>query len=443
MPNFRLNDTLEGLNVALINVGSVLGGLFAGQICDKWGRKMGIAASAAITIVAVAIQASATKEAAFCVGRVLLGMAVTVNGVAAPTWVMEMAHPKRRGVLGGTYMATWYLAATIVTAIAMGTYHMTSTWAWRILAVLQVAPSLLSLSLLPWMPESPRWLIAQDRHEEAIEIFAILHGDGDVSHPLVQAEIKEITDTILYEKANARPWKSLISPTPNLRRFCIVIVLNIAAQVVGSNIMSSYAGVVYDQAGVTSTARQLTLTLGLDIFNLGLAAIGSFVVERLGRKTMLFSATVFMTVMLCIMAVLTALFEDTTNKAAGQGMLAISFFLLGAYSFAWTSLTFVYPVEVLNFTQRAKGLAVGQMACYAFGFVNQYTTPIAIDNIGWRYYVANAAWNVPICAIIWFLFVETKGRSLEEVDELFDGCVHAEGVFVGNGDEVRNKGGDI
>jgi MFS family permease len=154
--DFGLDDNLEGLNVALINAGSVLGGLFTGQICDNWGRKMGIAVSAAITIIAVIIQGSATKEAAFGVGRVLLGMAVTVNGAAAPTWVMEMAHPKQRGFLGGMYMAIWYFAATIVSAISIGTYTMRSTWAWRILSILQVVPSLLVLALLPMMPESPR-----------------------------------------------------------------------------------------------------------------------------------------------------------------------------------------------------------------------------------------------------------------------------------------------
>ena len=114
--------------------------------------------------------------------------------------------------------------------------------------------------------------------------------------------------------------------------------------------MSSYAGLVYEQAGITSTSRQLYVNLGLNIFNLGLSTAGSLLVEQLGRKTMLFSATAFMGLMLALMAILTALYENSTNVAAGQGMVAISFLLLGSYSFAFTTLTFVYPVEVLNFT---------------------------------------------------------------------------------------------
>lgn len=424
----------------MINAGSVFGGLFAGQVSDIWGRKQGIALSAYITVVAVIIQAAAVHEAMFCVGRFLLGAAITVNGAAAPTWVMEMAHPKMRGILGGLYMAIWYFIATIVSGISIGTYFYDTTWTWRGLAIGQAIPSLLALCLLPLTPESPRWLISKDRHEEALALLATLHGRGNAEDPLVQAEYHEISSVLSYEKSlPAQSFKTLISPTPNLRRFLIVIVLNIAAQVIGSNIVSSFIGVVLDSAGITDTHQQLIINLGINIFNFGCAVAGSFAMERIGRKGMLLGTTCLMTFFLVLMAILSALYGDGGNIPASNAMVAIIFLFLGCYSFAWTPLTFVYPVEILNYTQRAKGLAVGQMACYAFGFVNQYTTPIAIDNIGWRYYAINAAWDVVICVIIWYFFVETRTLALEEVDELFDGKIHADGVFIGRGDDVKTK----
>lgn len=383
----------------------------------------------------VIIEAAAVHEAMFCIGRFFLGIAVTVNGAAAPTWVMEMAHPKMRGLLGGLYMAIWYFMATIVSGISIGTYFYDTTWTWRGLAIGQVVPSLLALSLLPFTPESPRWLIAQDRHEEALQLLAVLHGNGDTDNSFVQAEFHEISSVLAYEKTlPSQSFSSLIRPLPNLRRFGIVLVLNIAAQVIGSNIVSSYVGDVLDSAGITNTHQQLVTNLGINIFNFGCAIAGSFAMGYLGRKGMLLGASCLMTFFLVLMAILSALYGDGSNTAASKGMVAIIFLFLGAYSFAWTPLTFVYPIEILNFTQRAKGLAVGQMACYAFGFVNQYTTPIAMANIGWRYYAINAAWDVVICVIIWFYFVETKDLALEEVDELFDGQIHAEGVFIGRGD---------
>jgi MFS family permease len=352
---------------------------------------------------------------------------------------MEMSHPKNRGMMGGMYMAIWYLAAIIVSGISFGTYTANSTWAWRGLSVGQIVPSLLSLCVLPFTPESPRWLISKDRFDEAFDLLVEVHGKGDRQSPLVLAEFKEICDTLSYEKTAQGDFKSLIAPKPNLRRFLIVITLNIAAQVIGSNIVSSFIGVALEGAGITETRTQMIVNLVLNVWNFVCAVVGSFVMEKLGRKGMLLGASVAMTFFLVLMAILGALYGDGSNVSASYGTVAIMFLFLGSYSFAWTPLTFVYPVEILNYGQRAKGIAVGQMACYAFGFVNQYTTPIAIDNIGWRYYAINASWNVVICVLIWKWFVETKGLTLEETDELFDGIMHSDGVFVGDGRNVIAK----
>ncbi|RFU29524.1 hypothetical protein B7463_g6815, partial [Scytalidium lignicola] len=458
---FHLDNNLLGLNVAMINAGSVVGGLFAGQMCDRWGRKMGIAASAVITLVAVAIQASATKEAAFLVGRILLGISVTVNGTAAPVWVMEMAHPKNRGFLGGMYMAIWYFAAIIVSCISLATYRYQSTWAWRGLAIVspiniknpkagvadfikgQLVPSIFSLLLLPFMPESPRWLLSKDRDEEAFNLLVMLHGNGDAGNALVQAEFKEIRDTLHFERSAPNSFKALLFPKSNLHRFGIVIALNIFDQITGSNIVSSYAGVVFDNAGITATHTQMVVNIGINVFSFFCALSGSFAIERLGRKAMLFGVSCLMVLLLVLICILTALYGDGSNTAASYANLAMIYLFSGAYAFAFNPLTFVYPAEVLNYTQRAKGIAVGQMICYAFGFLNQYTTPIAIDNIGWRYYAINAAWDVVICGIIWSWFVETKGLALEEVDEIFDGMIHTDGVHVGDGRNVLKLIDDV
>lgn len=94
-------------------------------------------------------------------------------------------------------------------------------------------------------------------------------------------------------------------------------------------------------------------------------------------------------------------------------------------------LAYTYPAEILRYSQRAKGVVAAQSIGYAFSFLNLYTAPLAIERIAWRYYAINAGWNVGILAVVIWLFVETKGRTLEEMDELFDGTVHKDGMIVG------------
>ncbi|RSL93126.1 hypothetical protein CEP52_013444 [Fusarium oligoseptatum] len=437
---FNLSSDMIGLNVAIINVGSIVGGLFAGQFTDAKGRKWGIGLSALFTAFGVAMQASAVHQIMFCVGRFLLGVSITVNATAAPVWVMEMAHPKHKGWMGGLYMASWYLAATVASGLSIKTQHIPNTWAWRTLSLGQAVPSLLAITLLPFMPESPRWLVYHGKYDQAYQVLKDVHGDG-LNSDLIDAEFKEIQDTIHFEKENTGTWTALIAPKPNARRFILVILVNIFAQIVGANTVSLFISEVLDVAGVTDTPTQLTINLGMNVWNLCCAVAGSFLADLFGRKSMLLWATVSMTLLMCLMAVLSAVFGPGSDNESGKiANVAMAFLLLGSYSIAWTPLTYTYPVEILNYSQRAKGVALGHSICFAIGFVNQYTTPIAIADIGWKYYIVNACWNVIVIGLIWWKFVETKGMTLEEVDEIFDGVVHTEGIRIGTGDRLAKSG---
>lgn len=95
-------------------------------------------------------------------------------------------------------------------------------------------------------------------------------------------------------------------------------------------------------------------------------------------------------------------------------------------------LAYTYPPEVLRYSQRAHGVVVAQAIGYAFSFLNLYTAPLAIERISWRYYAINGGWNIGILVAVIWLFVETKGKTLEEVDEIFDGTIHTEGVIIGD-----------
>lgn len=100
-------------------------------------------------------------------------------------------------------------------------------------------------------------------------------------------------------------------------------------------------------------------------------------------------------------------------------------------------LAYTYPIEVLKYSQRAKGVVVAQAIGYAFSFLNLYTAPVAIEKIAWRYYAINGGWDLGILLIVVLMFVETKGRTLEEMDELFEGVGYNDGMTIGQNTVAR------
>ncbi|KAJ3949619.1 uncharacterized protein N0V96_000742 [Colletotrichum fioriniae] len=275
-----------------------------------------------------------------------------INGSIAPMWVMEVAAPKYSSILSSTVLTSVPFTSFLVSCIVLGIYDKQSDWAWRGLMLGEAVPSIISLSLLPFVDESPRWLFSKGRHDEAIGVLARLHANGNREDALVLSETQEIVAALNHEKESNGGWKDLIAPSPNLKRFTIA-----------------------------------------------------------------------------------------TNAYAIGAIVVVALFLL-AVAASWSILAYTYPPEVLRYSQRAKGVVVAQAIGYAFSFLNLYTTPLAIEKISWRYYAINGGWNLGILFVVTWLFVETKGRTLEEMDEIFDGVVYSNNVIIDGQNSKSDLGKD-
>jgi hypothetical protein len=99
---------------------------------------------------------------------------------------------------------------------------------------------------------------------------------------------------------------------------------------------------------------------------------------------------------------------------------------MGSYSFGWTPLCYLYPPEVLNYTLRSYGMGITIFSMYSVGLVLNFSIPFALDAMGWKVYMMNATWNVLLIAFIWYFWVETKGKTLEELNAVFDGQKHSD-----------------
>jgi hypothetical protein len=335
----------------------------------------------------------------------------------------------------------YYVGGLIAAGITYGTAPMTSTWAWRIPSAIQGIFSIICILILPFIPESPRWLAHHGHHADALAVIASTYADGDADSPIVLAAFKEIVDTLDYEKHSEQKLTLLETvKTPSARhRLTLACSAAVFSTIAGNVIASYYLGSELANAGITSTTTQLQINVILNAWCLVVSICGTACLDRLGRKTVALISTVALTVFLFIIGALTKVYGTSTNTSGIYGTVAAVFLFQGAYSFGWTPLLYLYPPEVLNYPIRANGMGVFQFVLNATAVLIVFTMPVAISKLGWKLYMVNGAWDVVMVGMIAWFWVETKGRTLEEVDAIFEGEKHSDGVDL----EVVYKVGEV
>lgn len=196
----------------------------------------------------------------FIAARGILGFGIAITGNAAPTLVVELAHPNYRGTITGLYNTTWYVGSIIAAWVTFGTININNTWAWRTPSLLQALPSLLQVAAVGFMPESPRWLIGKGRDEEARAILTRLHGNGNPDDDVVRLEFAEIKEAITLEQAvSKREWKELIATPGNRMRTFICMCVGLFSQWSGNGLTSYYFTPMLISIGITDQ-HKITLS---------------------------------------------------------------------------------------------------------------------------------------------------------------------------------------
>ncbi|KAF8543136.1 general substrate transporter [Trichophaea hybrida] len=414
-----------GFVFAIYTLGNICGSFFAGPLTDTWGRRWGMFIGAVIIIIGTCIQAPADSMAQFKGGRFVLGFGVAMTATAGPSYVAEIAHPAYRGIITGIYNSFWFIGSIPAAWITYGTakhYAGNDNREWRIPLWLQMSFSgIIAISVF-FLPESPRWLMANDRHEEALQVLTKYHGDGNPDDALVKLSYSEMQELISIEGSDKRWWdySKLVKTRASRWRLTMVISMGFFGQWSGNAAISYFLPVMLQQAGITDVNTQLKLNGVISVLSFVGAIIGSALVDRVGRRKMLFGASCLFVVWFVLVAALSAHYNGSGNKDGSNATIAMIYFFGFTFSVAFTPFQALYPVECLDFENRAKGMAVYNFWVNIASFFNQYVTPIGLGNVQWKFYFLYIVWDSFQAAFIYFFYVETKDRTLEELNEIFE-----------------------
>ncbi|KAL4982728.1 general substrate transporter [Aspergillus falconensis] len=441
-----------GIVYAIYTIGNIVGSFFAGPFTDFRGRRMGMAIGALWIIIGTLVQATCHNLGGFMAGRFLLGFGVATSATAGPAYVSEMAHPAYRGAMTGLYNVMWFGGGIPGTFIPWRTSIIEGTQSWRIPVWLQMVFSGLVLLLCFTIPESPRWLVSCDRHEAAIRVLAEYHGEGDRNSPLVQLEYREMVEDISNVGADKRWWdyRELFDSRETRYRSMLVLFMAFFGQWSGNGPVSYYYPQMLSGAGISSNNTQLLLQGLQNIVQFTGAVFGALITDRVGRRPQLLVST---SIIVFLFVIITAL-NATNVQVAGDGggvvaksgvtaraQIAMIFIFGFVYSAGWTPNQAMYPVECLRYESRAKGMGMNNFFINIASFYNTFVTGIAFTQAGWKYYFLFIFWCTFEVLIIYFLFVETSKRTLEELTVIFQqkrpvqASLDKEEIFI-SGDEI-------
>lgn len=402
-----------GTMVAVLEIGAFVTSIAAGRVGDLIGRRGTLFIGGVIFTIGGAVQTFTTGYWVMIMGRIVSGFGVGLLSTIVPIYQSEISPPNHRGALAcaeftgnifGYAFSVWtdYFCSFI-----------DSNLAWRIPLFIQcfIGAILAAGSLL--MPESPRWLIDMGKDDEGMRVIADLHG-GDVDDPVAKAEFQEIKDKVLIERGSGEARSYATMWRKYKRRVLLAMSSQAFAQLNGINVISYYAPRVFEQAGWIG--RQAILMTGVNSIIYILSTLPPwYLVDRWGRRPILLSGASVMGMALCATG-----FWMFLDMSWTPGAVVVSVIIYNAaFGFSWGPIPWLYPPEIMPLTFRAKGVSLSTCTNWAFNYIVGAGTPWLQDVIHWRLYFMHAFFCGCSFALVYYLYPETKGVPLEEMDAIF------------------------
>ncbi|KAI5197472.1 general substrate transporter [Aureobasidium subglaciale] len=445
--NLANNASLLSTITAIYDVGCFFGAIAAVMIGDPLGRKNSILLGTTIMSIGAILQCTAFGVPQMIVGRIVAGVGNGINTSTAPVWQGETSKASWRGKLVIIEMIMNIAGFSLSNWLNYGFSYVDGGAAWRIPLAFQFVFIFILYGTVPWLPESPRWLISKGRVEEANHILAALESTR-ADDPQIITASKEIQYAVNYERENSPSWSELLrgktgkeGGTCTIRRLLLGMGAQAMQQLGGINVTSYYLPTVLIQSvGLTEKlARLLAACNSVSYLLFSFISIPN--IERWGRRNMMIYASLGQGCCYLLITILLRFSElDGYAHQDEVASASIAFFFLYYVFFGigWQGVPWLYPTEINSLSMRTKGAALGTATNWIFNFVSQdfrlsvvlsYTnysikmvveiTPIGIDSLHWKFYIIWTVFNFSFIPIVYCLYPETSDRTLEDMDRFF------------------------
>mgnify|MGYP001125695281 CR=1 FL=1 len=410
----NLTPVTEGLVTSSLLFGAAFGAVFVGRLADLYGRRKSILYLALIFFVATIGCTLAPNVLLMVIFRFLLGLAVGGASVTVPTFLAEMSPAERRGRMvtqNELMIVTGQLLAFTINAI-IGNVFGDATHVWRYMLVVAAVPAVFLFFGMLRVPESPRWLASKGRKEEALQILEKVRDKKQA-----KVELQEIENAISKEeKTEKATYKDLT--TPWIRRIVFIgLGIAIVQQITGVNSIMYYGTEILRDSGF-GTEAALIGNIANGVISVLATFVGIWLLGKVGRRPMLLTGQIGTTISLLLIGIFSLVLEGQPSLPYVVLSLTVTFlaFQQGAISpVTWLMLSEIFPQRV-----RGLGMGVTVFCLWITNFLIGFSFPILMANIG----LSTTFFVFVVLGVFAIAFVkkylpETKGRSLEELEEYF------------------------
>ncbi|KAL2798627.1 general substrate transporter [Aspergillus keveii] len=422
---------MQGNITALYDIGCVIGSIVCYFVGERYGRRTMLINGGGIMIVGAIILTTSETVAQLIVGRIVTGIGNGMNSSTAPVYQSECAPSRYRGALLTLQGTFTILGVVIAYWMDYGTSFTDSSFQWRFPLAFQAVFAILLVLQVIGLPETPRWLVQHDRHEEARAVVGAIENKPS-NDPEVIRTILDIQVGVEEEhKGGPFRFKELFTwgDEQNFRRLLIIISVELGQQFTGSNMINYYGPVMFQTT--MGMGRNLAMILGgaIQCTYLVGSAIPVLLMDRFGRRTLLMICSIG----LCFCFVMVSILLSLDNTNAAYGATAFIFIFQVFYGIGWLPVPWFYPSEISTTRTRTRMQAIASGWNWMAVFAVVKITPIAFDNIGWRTFVIFAVLNAVFIPMVYFFYPETKGLELEDIPLLFAKRGFTGGVFTSKG----------